>query len=320
MQAYLIRRVLLFVPTLLIASLIVFGVMRFLPGDVALVILGGDEEASGFYQEDLDNLRRQLGLLDPFYVQYGRWLWSMVSGGYGGESLVNKEPIGEILGRRAPVTLQLTLLTMTIAIVVSLPLGVVAALNQDRWLDYVARTMTILGLALPNFWVALLVILGLVLFFHWSPPIIYVNFWQEPWTYLQIAIWPAMVLAWGFSSYIARITRGSMLEVLRQDYVRTALSKGLSQRTVVWRHALRNALIPVITLIGGYLGSLLGGTVILESIFGMPGMGQGIVQAATVRDYPVIQSLAMFLVFLALGVNLVIDILYVFIDPRIAYE
>ena len=320
MQRYLIRRILLFIPTVLIASFIVFGIMRFLPGDVALVILGGDDEAEGFYEEDLQNLREQLGLLDPFYEQYGRWAWSMVSGGYGGESLVSKEPIGEIIGRRMPVTVQLALITMVIAIVVSLPLGVVAALNHDRWSDYVARVVTILGLALPNFWVALLVILSLVLFFHWSPPIIYVNIWEDPWTYIQIAIWPAVVLAWGFSSYIARVTRANMLEVLRQDYVRTAYSKGLSQSTVVWRHALRNALIPVVTLIGGYLDGLLGGTIILESIFGMPGMGQGIVQAATIRDYPVIQSLAMFLVMLALSVNLFIDLIYVFIDPRISYE
>ncbi|PKB65268.1 MAG: hypothetical protein BZY82_09060 [SAR202 cluster bacterium Io17-Chloro-G3] len=319
MQRYLVRRISLFLPTIIIASFVVFGLMRFLPGDVALVILGGDAEQEGFYEEDIENLREQLGLLDPFYVQYGKWMWSMSSGGYGGESLFTNEPIGEIIGRRMPVTLQLTFLTMTIAITISLPLGVLAALNQDRWPDYLARIATILGLALPNFWVALLLILSLVLFFHWSPPIIYVNSWQDPWTYIQIAIWPALVLAWGYSSYIARITRSNMLEVLRQDYVRTAYSKGLAQNTVVWRHALRNALIPVITLAGGYFDSLLGGTVILENIFGMPGMGQGIVQAAVVRDYPVIQSLALLLVLLALGVNLAIDLLYVFIDPRISY-
>lgn len=320
MQRYLIRRISLFLPTILIASFMVFGLMRFLPGDVALVILGGDTEQEGFYQEDIQNLRDQLGLLDPFYVQYGKWIWSMSSGNYGGESLFTNEPIGEIIGRRMPVTLQLTMLTMTIAISISLPLGVLAALNQNRWPDYIARSITILGLALPNFWVALLVILGLVLVFHWSPPIIYVNSWQDPWTYIQIAIWPSLVLAWGYSSSIARITRSNMVEVLRQDYVRTAHSKGLAQRTVIWRHALRNSLIPVVTLAGGYFDSLLSGTVILENIFGIPGMGQGIVQAAVVRDYPVIQSLSLLLVFFALALNLVIDLLYVFIDPRISYE
>ena len=187
----------------------------------------------------------------------------MSSGNYGGESLFTNEPIGEIIGRRMPVTLQLTMLTMTIAISISLPLGVLAALNQNRWPDYIARSITILGLALPNFWVALLVILGLVLVFHWSPPIIYVNSWQDPWTYIQIAIWPSLVLAWGYSSSIARITRSNMVEVLRQDYVRTAHSKGLAQRTVIWRHALRNSLIPVVTLACGYFDSLLSGTVIL---------------------------------------------------------
>lgn len=180
--------------------------------------------------------------------------------------------------------------------------------------------MTILGLAMPNFWVALLVILGLVLIFSWGPPVMYRNFWNSPSTNFQIMIWPALVLAWGFSSYLVRVTRAQVLEVLRQDYVRTAHSKGLATRTVITRHVMRNALIPVITLLGTHLDATLGGSVILESIFGVPGVGQGIVQGANYRDWPVIQSLAMTLVFITLTTNLIVDLTYAFIDPRIQYK
>ena len=321
MQRYLMRRILLFIPTLFIASMIIFGIMRFLPGDVALVILGGSgAEDVGFTEKQLEDLRHQLGLNDPLLKQYGDWTWSLLRGDFGGESLSSKEPLGEIIARRLPVTLQLTLLTFTIAIVIALPLGMVAAIWQDRWPDYVARLVTILGLALPNFWVALLVITGLVLYFKWAPPVIYVNFWEDPWTHLQIIIWPALVLSWGSSSYIARVTRSTMLETLRQDYIRTARSKGLAERAVIWRHALRNALIPVVTIAGAFFGSLLSGTVILETIFGIPGLGQGIVIAATARDYPVIQTLTLLLVLLQLSVNLTVDVIYVFLNPRITYR
>ena len=321
MQRYLVRRFLLFIPTLFIASIIIFGIMRFLPGDVAVLILGGSgDEDLIFTEKQLESLRDQLGLNDPLLVQYGDWMWSLLRGDFGGTSLTTKEPLGEILARRFPVTLQLTLITFAIAMSIALPLGVAAAIWQDRWPDYLARTVTILGLAMPNFWVALLLITGLIVFFSWAPPVIYVNFWEDPWTHLQIIIWPALVLSWGFSSYIARITRSTMLETLRQDYIRTARSKGLAERAVIWRHALRNALIPVVTIAGGFFGSLISGTVILETVFGIPGLGQGIVSAATSRDYPVIQTLTMFLVLLQLSVNLTIDIIYVFINPRITYR
>jgi peptide/nickel transport system permease protein len=218
------------------------------------------------------------------------------------------------------VTIQLALLTLAISLTVSIPLGIMAALHQDRPLDYAIRSVSILGLAMPNFWLALLVILGLAMIFTWGPPVIYRNFWQSPSTNFQIMIWPALVVSWGFSSYLIRVTRSTMLEVLRQDYIRTALSKGLEGRTVVTRHALRNALIPVVTLIGTHIDVLLGGSVILENVFGVPGVGQGIVDGASMRDYPVILSLAMILVFIALLVNLLVDLAYVLIDPRISYR
>ena len=320
MQGYLVRRLFLFIPTLIIASLVVFGVMNVIPGDVALAILASDDSGVGFTEEDVKNLRAELGLDQPIPVQYGEWAWSMLRGEFGGESLQSGEPIREMVARRFPVTVQLALLTLGITLLISLPLGVIAALYQDRWQDYVIRSATILGLAMPNFWVALLVLLGLVLFFTWSPPIIYENFWDSPSTNFQIMIWPAVVLAWGASSFLARVTRAQVLEVLRQDYIRTARSKGLGESTVIVRHVMRNSLIPVITVLGGYLDAQLSGTVILENIFGVPGIGQGIVDGANFRDWPVITSLGMILVLITLAINLLVDLVYVAIDPRISYK
>ena len=318
MQRYLINRLFLFVPTLILTSFIVFGIMHVLPGDVALAILG--EEEQGFRQEELDALRAQLGLADSLPVRYGKWSWSMLTGGFGGESLVDAEGIGSIMARRFPVTVQLATLTLAITLLVSIPLGIIAALYQDKWPDYVIRSVTILGLAMPNFWVALLVLLGLVLYFQWTPPVIYRDFWEDPSINMQIMIWPALTLAWGSSSFLARVTRAQVLEVLRQDYVRTARSKGLSENKVIVRHVMRNSLIPVITLLGGHIDAQLSGTVILENVFGVPGIGQGIVRSAILRDWPVIVSLAMLLVFITLILNLLVDLVYTVLDPRISYK
>jgi peptide/nickel transport system permease protein len=311
--------VLLFVPTLLIASLTIFMLMRVLPGDVASVIAGTADSEAGAGAAELEQIREELGLNDPLPVQYGRWIWSMVNGQFGGESLWDGESLRGVIGRRLPITLQLASYTLLIS-TVSIPLGVVAALNRDRWPDYLIRIMTITGVAIPNFWIALLIILGLVLYFSWTPPLIYENLWESPGLHMQKMIWPALTLAWGYSSYVIRIVRSNVLEVMPLEYIRTARSKGLSSKIVVWRHVLRNALIPVITLAGLQLAALLSGTVILESIFGLPGIGQGIVLGAQTRDYPVVQSLAMVLVFMMLGVNLIVDLAYGWIDPRISYS
>ena len=319
MQQYIARRLALFIPTLFLASLAIFFIMRALPGDVALVILGG-EANTPMAEEQLEQYRVALGLRDPLPVQYGRWIWSLVNGEFGGRSLADREPIGEILARRLPVTLQLAAYALVISVIVSIPLGIIAAVHQDRWPDYLVRIVTLSGHALPNFWMALVLLLILSVNFHWSPPVFYRNVWEDPWLHMQKAIWPALVLAWGFSANVTRITRSNMLEVLRQDYVRTARAKGLVEQVIVSKHALQNALIPVLTLSGLQLAGLLGGTVILESIFGMPGIGQGIVLAANTRDYPVIQTLAMLLVLMMLMLNLLVDLLYATVDPRISYQ
>ena len=318
MHRYLVWRLALIAPTVLAASLVVFGVMRVLPGDIVLVILSGSGEAA-VSTEAREALEEELSLNDPLPVQYGQWLWSMVNGEFGGRSFESREPIRSIISRQLPVTLLLTGYTMLLSVTVSLPLGILAAVRSNRWPDYVIRVATLGGLALPNLWVALIVILGLLLLFGWSPPIIYAAPWSNPWSHLQMVAWPALILAWEYSSHLVRVTRSSMLEALSQAHITTAKSKGLPEHSIVLRHALRNALIPVVTMLGLQFGSLLSGALILETIFGLPGIGRGIVQAALARDYPVIQSLATLLVLVSLVVNLAVDTIYTLIDPRISH-
>ena len=318
MIKYLVWRLLLFVPTLFIASIVIFGIMRLLPGDVALVVLSGSGEATHDV-EQIERVREELGLNSPLVVQYGRWLRSMAGGELGGRSLENRQIISSVVARQLPVTVQLTLYTLVLSVLVAVPLGILAAVRQDRWPDYLIRLVFIAGQAVPSFLLALLVLMGLVLVFHWSPPVIYANLWEDPVAHAKMVLLPTLVLAWGQSAFLMRVTRASMLEVLRQDYIRTGHSKGLAERVIVLRHALRNALIPVVSVAGLQVGALLSGAVIVESIFGLPGMGRGILQAVTVRDYPLIQSLTMVLVVLVLSINLIVDLMYVAIDPRISY-
>jgi peptide/nickel transport system permease protein len=244
----------------------------------------------------------------------------MVSGEFGGSSLVNGQPISNLVARQLPVTFLLAFYAIILSIFISVPLGILAASRWNRWQDYLIRIITIPGQAIPSFWIALLVLLGLVFTFQWSPPIIYSNPWVDPFNHFQIILLPVLLLAWEQSSQIARATRNYMLEVIHEDYIRSAYAKGLPHRIIYLRHALRNALVPTITVLGIQFGSLLGGTLILESIFGIPGIGRGIVQAAIVRDYPVIQTYGTILVFIMLFMNLIIDIIYRTIDPRISYS
>lgn len=313
MPRHLAWRLALLIPTLLTASVVVFLVMRVLPGDVSQVI-AGDVAVSPAVRE---TLAEELGLNDPLYVQYGQWAWSMVNGEFGGDSLESKESIRSIIGQQLPLTLLLTGYTLLLSILVSLPLGVLAARWSNRWPDYVIRVVTLGGLSLPSLLVAVLVLLGLLLAFRWSPPILYASPWADPWTHLQIMIWPALILAWEQSSHLVRVTRASVLEALDRSYAATARSKGLTEGAITFRHALPNAMIPTLTMIGLHFGVLVSGAVILENIFGLPGIGRGIVHAAQVRDYPVVQSLAVLLVLLSLVINLAVDIVYMRLDPRV---
>lgn len=318
-QKYLLIRLILFIPTLLIASVIIFFIMRILPGDVVQVVLGGTGQST-YDSEQLEALREELGLKEPLVVQYSSWIWQMVNGSFGGRSLEDREEISNLLARQLPVTLLLTTYALLFSFLVSLPMGVLAASWHNRWPDYTIRFITISGQAIPSLCAALLVILLLLVIFDWSPPIVYTNPWTNPWNHFQIMIWPSVVLGWGYSSHLTRIARSSMLDVLTQDYIRTAKGKGLGQSSIIIRHSLRNALIPVFSVVGLQIGAIISGTVILESIFLLPGIGRGIVHAVTVRDYSVIQSLAVVSVFLMLSVNLLIDLGYAILNPQISYE
>jgi len=289
-----------------------------LPGDIAALILSGGGEVA-YSVEAWEALREELGLNDSLILQYGRWLWSMVSGDFGGQSLLYGQPIQTIVARQLPVTLFLTLYTVALSLIVAVPLGVLAALKWNRWQDYLVRLVVLPGQALPNFWIALLLLLGLMFIFRWSPPIVYTHLWENSWNHFQMLILPVLLLAWGYSSHIVRVTRASILDTMHEDYIRTARAKGLSERRITIRHALRTALAPIVTVLGLQFGVLLGGTLILESIFGLPGLGRGLIQAALARDYIVVQSFVTLLVFAILSVNLIVDLIYRVVDPRISF-
>jgi peptide/nickel transport system permease protein len=312
MRNYILRRLLVAVPSLLIASLIVFTLPRLIPGDVVQLML--EEKA---YGKDLEDLRAKLGLNRPLYVQYVEWLGSILRGNLG-ESLWTRQPVIAELGRRLPVTATLGLMATAVAVAIGVPVGVLAAVRQDGALDFFARSAAILGLSIPGFVIAILVTLLPAIWWGWTPPR-FVEFSRDPVGHLVQFILPAIILGIGSAAGIMRLTRGMLLEVLRQDYVRTAWAKGLRERLVVLKHALKNALIPVVTVLGLQLAGIVGGAVIIEWIFGIPGMGQFLVDAIVQRDYPVIQGINLVIVSVIVLTNLSVDLLYAVLDPRIRY-
>jgi peptide/nickel transport system permease protein len=312
MRNYVLRRLLVAVPSLLIASLIVFTLPRLIPGDVVQLML--EEKA---YGKDLEDLRAKLGLNRPLHVQYVDWLGAIVRGNFG-ESLWTRKPVIAELGRRLPVTATLGLMATLVAIVIGVPIGVLAAVRQDGALDFVARSAAILGLSVPGFVVAILVTLLPAIWWGWTPPR-FVDFSRDPVAHLVQFILPAIILGVASAAGIMRLTRGMLLEVLRQDYVRTAWAKGLRERVVVLKHALKNALIPVVTVLGLQVAAIAGGAVIIESIFSIPGMGQFLVEAIVQRDYPVIQGINLVIVTVIVLSNLTVDLFYAVLDPRIRY-
>ncbi len=320
MKAYLIRRVLGLLPILLGLSLLVFFIMRMLPGDVAMMILAGDVDDVGHVDpEAVAVIREQLGLNKPLIVQYFSWVGGLLTLD-AGNSLWSGRPVFLEIGERLPLTAELAALAMVISIVIALPLGILSALRQETWLDYMFRTISIAGLAVPNFWIGTLIILFLSVWFGWAPPLGYVGFFEDPWVNIQQLFWPALVVGYGNAAILARMTRSTMLEVLREDYIRTAWSKGLDLNTILTVHALRNAMLPVLTLAALSLGHLLNGTVILETIFTLPGIGRYLIDAIFNRDYPVVQTIVLLLGVLFVVLNLITDILYGVLDPRIRYE
>jgi peptide/nickel transport system permease protein len=314
LQRYIAGRVLLLFPTLFGVSVIIFAIMRLLPGDVAEVVLGGGQ---GVSQEQIDQLRRDLGLDQPLVVQYLQWVGDLLRLD-AGRSLLTKAPITEEMVNRLPVTAQLALGAVILSTLLALPMGILSAVYQDRWPDYLFRLLSIAGLALPVFWTATL-IRNLILpkYVGWLPPPGYANPWEDLLKNLQQMWLPILILGYAQSAIIARLTRSTMLDVLREDYIRTARAKGLRDRGVVIRHAVRNALLPVITLTAIQLGALLGGAVITESVFGLPGVGRYVLDAIRNRDYPVVQAVVVLIAAVYVVLNLIVDLLYGWIDPRV---
>lgn len=322
MQRYILRRLLLFIPTALMGTLLVFTVMRVLPGDMAMSILGQEAAEGGGVVDPkrYADLRETLGLNDSLPLQYGKWAWSMFNGSLGGRTLISNEPIAHVIGLRFPKTFQLALMAFTIAIVMGIPAGIFCALYQDKWPDYAIRIILVGGLSIPSFWLAQLILLAGLLWFNWVPPIAYQSFAQDPVANMQIMILPALIIGFHSATTQGRITRANMLDVMRQDYIRTAYSKGLPRRLVLTRHALKNVLIPSLTLAGLNLTNLMAGTVILESIFGIPGIGSGMINAVRQRDYPLAQSLGTLFLFITMVGTLLVDLSYSWLDPRVKYS
>src|SRR5215467_14585727 len=314
MPSYIVRRILLMIPTLLGAVTLVFLLMRLLPGDVAMYILGSGE-SSDVNKEALEQIRQELGLDQPLIVQYGKWLWGAARLDFG-NSYWTHQPVIEELKSRYPMTVNLAFMSLLLGTLIAIPIGVLSAIRQDTLVDYAARLFVIAGLSIPNFWLAILVILGLVHYFAWLPPLNYEPFWVNPWLNFKQLVFPALITGYRLSAIGARMTRSSLLEVLRDDYVRTARAKGLLERLVVFKHALRNALLPVITILGVELLVLFGGLVRIETVFSIPGIDMYLIDSITQRDYHYNQAVVFVFALFVVLVNLLIDILYGFLDPR----
>lgn len=314
MKTYVIRRLLQLIPVLFGISVLIFAVMKMIPGDVISGILGVDATP-----ELREQLREIYGLDRPYVVQYLDWIGGVLQGDFG-ESIRTGEPILPQILTRFKVTAELTILAAIISWIIAIPLGILAAVKRNSMADRFVRVFALLGVSVPNFALSILLILFLSLVFNYFSPLGYVGFFEDPIRNLQIMILPASILGVSIAGSVMRMTRSSVLEVLRQDFVRTVRAKGASERVAISRHVLRNALIPIITLVGMQIGSLLGGAVIVEQIFSLPGLGQMTLTGINQRDYPVVQGCVLFIAFVYVLVNLVTDLLYSYIDPRISYD
>ena len=311
MLQYIARRLVQMVPVVFVMSVVIFAIARLLPGDPVVTILG--EQAT---PEQRQRVRQELRLDEPLPMQYGYWVVQVMQGDFG-RSLRSSEQVSSMIRDRAPVTLELTLFSMILAVIIGVPSGIVAATRRDSWLDFVSRFIAMFGVAIPFFWMGLLLILLFALVLRWLPPSGYVDFLRDPVMNLKLMILLSITVGTSMAAIIMRQTRASMLQVLSEDYLRTARAKGLPNVQVLYRHALRNALITIVTIIGLQVGVLLGGAVVTETVFAMPGIGRMVVNAIFQRDYPVVQGGVLFIVANVLIVNLIVDLIYVYLDPRI---
>ena len=318
MSTYIAKRLLLIIPTLFGAAALVFVIMRVIPGDVALLIFGGDQ-AGHIDPKQLEAMRHRLGLDRSLLAQFGTWLWGVLRFDFG-NSLWTGRPVVEELLIRLPLSLELALAATAVSVVIAIPLGILAASRQDTWVDYLVRVFSIGGLAIPSFWVGILIILFLVIYFGWGPPLEFTPPWVNPWANFQMMVWPVLTVGYRYAAVTTRMTRSTMLEVLREDYIRTAWAKGLAERAIVIRHALKNSMLPVITLIGTEFAFLIGGLVVTETVFTLNGVGRFMIDAVAHRDYPVVQALIFLIAFGFVVVNLLVDLTYAWFDPRIRYR
>jgi peptide/nickel transport system permease protein len=323
MLSYIVKRTLLIIPTLLGAAVLVFLLMRAIPGDVCVLRLatGGGSIDS----QVLENCRAEIGTDQPMWVQFLRFIKGLATFDFG-DSMWTGRPIIEEVGLRFELSLQVAIMATVTAILIAIPLGTISAVKQNTWIDYVVRAFSIAGVAVPAFWLGILIILGILITskswfgVSWMPPIIYVPIWVDPLYNLSMLIWPALATGYRYSAVATRMTRSAMLEVLREDYVRTARAKGLFQKLIVRRHALRNALLPVITIIGIEFAFLMGGLVVTEQVFNLNGLGKLFVESVSNQDYNMTQALVMLVVAIFAFTNLAIDIAYAWLDPRIRYN
>jgi len=314
---YLLKRFLLMFPTLIGVAFVIFFLIRIVPGDVVELRLAGDRGSVS--EATLKAERARFGLDQPVWQQFATWMAGVVRLDFG-TSMWTGAPIWDEIKLRFALSFQVAVMATLIAVVLAIPLGVVAALKQDTWIDYAVRVFSIAGLATPSFWLGIVFILSLLIVFKWLPPMVYTPFWVSPWQNILQLIWPALAVGYRYSAVATRMTRSAMLEVLREDYIRTARAKGLWQKLVLWRHALKNAMLPVMTVVGLEFAFLLGGLVVTEQVFNLNGLGLLFVQAVAHRDYTLIQALVMLVAGFTILVNFAMDVMYGWLDPRIRYR
>ncbi len=314
MFGYLVNRVLLMIPTLLGVAVLIFFMLRVVPGDIVEVKLRGDGGA--VTQETIDAERARLGLDRPLGVQFADWMVGLVTLDLG-KSMWTDRPVTEEIGLRLELTLQVAIMATIFAVLIAIPLGTISALFKDTWIDYAVRLVTIAGLAVPSFWLGMIIILGLLYWFNWLPPITYTPIYVDPVANISQLIWPALAVGYRYSAVVARMVRSSIVEVMKEDYIRTARAKGVFEKLVVARHAMRNALLPAITVIGLEFAFLIGGLVVTEQVFNLNGLGKLFVQAVSRNDFTLIQAIVMLIAVVFIVTNLIVDLLYALFDPRI---
>jgi peptide/nickel transport system permease protein len=318
MLAYIVKRLLLMIPTLFGVAVLIFLLLRVVPGDVVEARYMG--QGSQFTSQDLMDIeRKKLGLDQPIWKQFATWMWGIMRLDFG-LSMWTGSPITEEIELRFALSLQLAVMATVVATLLAIPLGILAAVKQDTWIDYAVRVFSIAGLAMPSFWLGILMILTMLIVFKWLPPMVFTPFWVNPWENLAQLIWPALAVGYRYSAVATRMMRSAMLEVLREDYIRTARAKGLWLKLILSRHAMKNAMLPVITVVGLEFAFLLGGLVVTEQVFNLNGLGLLFVEAISRRDYTLTQALVLIVAAVFIFVNFATDIAYAWLDPRIRYR